>query len=241
MLRMRELERATGVGRETIRYYIREGLLPEPERRGRNVALYPESFVERIRTIKDLQRTRFLPLQVIKAVINSGAAPSAEQTRALMELDGRVFAPTSAGATGEPARAVAERAGVSDSDLLALAAVGVITLERGPDGEEVVTSDDAEVVAAWGAMRAAGFVEELGFSPADLRVHAGMLDVLVGEELRLFTGRIKGQSAERSAAMAEAGIEQVGRILACVRRKKILDAIEAAAAERSRSRRIRSA
>ena len=42
-MRMRDLERATGVGRETIRFYIREGLLPEPERPGRNVAWYDAS------------------------------------------------------------------------------------------------------------------------------------------------------------------------------------------------------
>ena len=29
-VKMKDLERATGVSRETIRYYIREGLLPEP-------------------------------------------------------------------------------------------------------------------------------------------------------------------------------------------------------------------
>ena len=39
-MKMAELERRSGVGRETIRYYIREGLLPEPERRARNVAVY---------------------------------------------------------------------------------------------------------------------------------------------------------------------------------------------------------
>ena len=37
-MKMAELERRSGVGRETIRYYIREGLLPERERRARNVA-----------------------------------------------------------------------------------------------------------------------------------------------------------------------------------------------------------
>ena len=39
-MKMKELERETGVGRETIRFYIREGLLPEPERPKRNVAAY---------------------------------------------------------------------------------------------------------------------------------------------------------------------------------------------------------
>ena len=31
-MKMKELEARTGVGREAIRFYIREGLLPEPER-----------------------------------------------------------------------------------------------------------------------------------------------------------------------------------------------------------------
>ena len=41
------------VGRETIRFYIQSGLLPQPERRGRNVALYDTSFVDRIRLINE--------------------------------------------------------------------------------------------------------------------------------------------------------------------------------------------
>ena len=54
-MRMRELEKASGVGRETIRYYIREGLLPEPTRASRNSAFYSESHVARLRAIKRLQ------------------------------------------------------------------------------------------------------------------------------------------------------------------------------------------
>ncbi len=54
MLKMKDLERMNGVGRETIRYYIHEGLLPEPERPARNVAWYSEEFVERIDAIKEL-------------------------------------------------------------------------------------------------------------------------------------------------------------------------------------------
>ena len=64
-LKMKDLERATGVGRETIRFYIREGLLPEPARPGRNVAWYDGAFIERIQLIKELQQKRFLPLHAI--------------------------------------------------------------------------------------------------------------------------------------------------------------------------------
>ena len=31
-MKMKELETRTGVGREAIRFYIREGLLPDPEK-----------------------------------------------------------------------------------------------------------------------------------------------------------------------------------------------------------------
>ena len=45
---MRDLERASGVGRETIRYYIGLGLLPEPARPKPNVADYGEEHVSRL-------------------------------------------------------------------------------------------------------------------------------------------------------------------------------------------------
>ena len=59
--------------REAIRFYIREGLLPDPERPARNVAYYDPSCVERILLIKELQQKRYLPLSVIKAIV---AAPT---------------------------------------------------------------------------------------------------------------------------------------------------------------------
>ena len=72
---MRELELETGVGRETIRFYIREGLLPQPDRPARNVALYDESFVERIRLINELKTKRYLPLQVIRRILAESEGP----------------------------------------------------------------------------------------------------------------------------------------------------------------------
>ncbi len=47
-MKMRDLERRTGIGRETIRYYIRFGLLPEPVRPKRNVADYTDEHVRRL-------------------------------------------------------------------------------------------------------------------------------------------------------------------------------------------------
>ena len=59
-MKMRELERRTGVNRETIRVYLREGLLKAPLRPKANVAEYDESHVQGILAIRELQRTRGL-------------------------------------------------------------------------------------------------------------------------------------------------------------------------------------
>ncbi len=68
-MKIRDLVRRTGVSKETVHYYIREGLLPRPRKRGRNTAEYDERFVERILLVKELQDNHFLPLSVIRSVI----------------------------------------------------------------------------------------------------------------------------------------------------------------------------
>ena len=69
---MRELAEAAGVSAGTIKHYLREGLLPEPVKTSRNMAWYPREFVERVKLIKQLQEERFLPLKVIKEVLEHG-------------------------------------------------------------------------------------------------------------------------------------------------------------------------
>jgi len=68
-LKIRDLVQHTMVSRETVHFYIREGLLPKPRKRGRNTAEYDDSYAERIRFIKELQERYFLPLAVIKNIL----------------------------------------------------------------------------------------------------------------------------------------------------------------------------
>jgi DNA-binding transcriptional MerR regulator len=71
LYKISDLSRQTGVPTATIKFYLREGLLPPATvKTGRNMAYYDHSFVDRIRFIKELQKKRFLPLDVIKAVLN---------------------------------------------------------------------------------------------------------------------------------------------------------------------------
>src|SRR5688572_33166554 len=71
LLKISELAVQAEVPVATVRHYLREGLLPEPVKTSRNMAYYPPEFVERIRLIKQLQEERFMPLRVIREVLDS--------------------------------------------------------------------------------------------------------------------------------------------------------------------------
>ena len=65
-MKIGELVKRTGVPKETIHYYIREGLLRKPRKSGSNVAEYTEGHVERILLVKELRDIFFLPIHDIK-------------------------------------------------------------------------------------------------------------------------------------------------------------------------------
>jgi DNA-binding transcriptional MerR regulator len=86
LLKIGELAERAGVSPGTVRHYLREGLLPKPVKTSRNMAWYPPQFVDRIELIKRLQDERFMPLRVIREVLEDDP----ERVRALIELDERI-------------------------------------------------------------------------------------------------------------------------------------------------------
>lgn len=58
-LRIGDVARQGGVNLQTIRYYEREGLLPEPPRLASGYRVFPESAVRRVRFIKRAQELGF--------------------------------------------------------------------------------------------------------------------------------------------------------------------------------------
>lgn len=219
---MQDLERATGVGRETIRFYVREGLLPEPERPARNVAYYDTACVERIRLIKELQQKRFLPLHVIKAVLAADVAPSRREVEALLQLDGRLSPSGEAGGrvpSSERLSALAERTGVPVREIRELAGAGAIEILT-RDGDHWVDGSGVAVVEVLAEARRAGFTTERGFGPEQIRLYVDMLRLLAREELRVFTRAVGGGlDADRAVRMAEEGIALGNRLIAVLRRQ----------------------
>jgi DNA-binding transcriptional MerR regulator len=223
-LKMKDLERLTGVGRETIRYYIREGLLPEPERPSRNVAWYDQRFVERLVLIKELQHKRYLPLHVIRRLVSGDRIPPPAEIEALLQLGGKLLPTAPAGPPRKPRRVteVANRLGLTAKEIRRLAAAGLFEIETRA-GNQWLGATAVRMAELWARLRDAGFVEALGFTPENLRLYVDMIRWLAREELRIFGRGIAGQvDADTSAAMAEVGIEAVNEMLALLRRETLL-------------------
>jgi DNA-binding transcriptional MerR regulator len=68
-LKIGEIARKSGVPPSTIRYYVRQGLLPEPTKVNKSMAFYDEGCIEKIQAIRHLQETRYFPLSVIKNIL----------------------------------------------------------------------------------------------------------------------------------------------------------------------------
>ena len=241
-LKMKDLEARTGVGRETIRFYIREGLLPEPERPARNVAWYDEAFVERIRFIKELQEKRYLPLSVIRRIVADDEELSRAEVDALLELDGKLFpqvegAPASA---GESVASASRRCDIPERDIRAFAATRAIeiTKKRGADWLE---PSSLQIVEIWAELRRAGFTPDAGFHPDQYGIYVDMVEWLAREELRLFTKGVAGRvTGEAAVDMAERAIDLVGQIIVQLRKNTLLRLIAEGDVEPARRGRKRA-
>jgi MerR family copper efflux transcriptional regulator len=85
-LKSGELAKQANVNSETLRYYEREGLLPEPERTDSGYRLYADEDVKRVRFIKRAQELGF-SLKEIKELLalKLDASQSASEVKRLTE------------------------------------------------------------------------------------------------------------------------------------------------------------
>jgi DNA-binding transcriptional MerR regulator len=225
LLRMRELADAAGVSAGTIKHYLREGLLPEPVRTSRNMAWYPLEFVERVKLIKQLQEERFLPLKVIKEVLEDGKGEGGPQRlRALIELEDRVLERALSGqdSKGLTATEVKRRYGLPDEALERLEKLKVLTPKR-RNGSKRYGADDVQIIEAVSRMRSSGYSEALGFTVYDTLIYKRHLERLVHEEVDVMMERVAGEmDAGEAAELLERAVEPMRDLIAAMRAKLLI-------------------
>jgi len=216
LLKMSELADRSGVSAGTIKHYLREGLLPEPVKTSRNMAYYPPEFVERIRLIKRLQEGRFMPLKLIKGVLDEDP----DRAHAMVELEDRILErATATQEQGRVSRAEVRRRFEIPAEVLdRLEAIDVLTPNtRG------YSSDDVAIIAAISRFRAGGYDEALGFTVYDTLRYREALGPLVDEEVRTLLERLAGEvDVERAAEIIAAGADPLRELIGAMHSKLLL-------------------
>jgi DNA-binding transcriptional MerR regulator len=198
-MKMRELEIRTGLNRETIRVYLRNGLVPEPGRPKHNVADYDESHVTAIIAVRDLQRDSRLTLNQIKDVLSGQQNGRRIEAGAFQNLEALVA--TRVGVDDRQVTIASLRKvwPQADEDARAFGAMGLVEIietRKGP----ALSVTDSRIVTIWGEMRAAGYDDSLGFSPDILTFYKEPAESIARQETRLFIERVEGKMDDQAAA-----------------------------------------
>ncbi|WP_374387922.1 MerR family transcriptional regulator [Sandaracinobacter sp.] len=217
-MRMRELERASGVSRETIRFYIREGLLPEPDRTHRNSATYSDEHLARLLTIRRLKDERFLPLSVIRSLF-AGDQPGWLEPQMLPEIDHLLRARLDAEGERLDAVAFALANGADPDHLADSIAAGVIA----PSADGTISPRDQRILRLLIDAAKVGFTRERGYAGTDMGRVAAVMHELADIELKEFFANVAPHVGELEAVdMAERGIGILNQLMAELFTREVL-------------------
>lgn len=202
-LTIRQLIARAGVTAPTVHHYVALGLLPEPERPHRRMAYYDPACVERIAQIKALQADRFLPLGVIKKLLDEG---SSERLR---EADLRLLHGMDVADRREPREQVLRRYPLSDTVVKALVRQGLLS-----QGGKPFTVDEVAIVGAVHAMRQAGLDGRMGFSIDQMGFYPMILAKLIDHEFATFNEKVLGRvPPDEQVRLATASIDASSKLL----------------------------
>ena len=227
LVKISELSRRSGVSSATIKYYIREGLLPEPPlRTSRNMAWYDPSIVPRIKAIKELQRTRFLPLKVIRKILDGvESAPSNDVVVKEVEQVLRRTAPAAV-----KRRTTLEEDGVDPVDMDWLTKIGIISPGTDENGDEIFDAEDLALINVLIKARAAGIRSDM-LPPDILLPYMDAIKNLVRMELQMFRMGVLPRAEVNLPEIIEAGAELSEQLVLLLRRKLLLPTLKAIIAE----------
>jgi DNA-binding transcriptional MerR regulator len=203
LLRMGALAEASGVPAATIKHYLREGLLPQPVKTSRNMAWYSPEYVDRIKLIKRLQEERYLPLNVIKRILEN----EPDQVAARLELGDTLLERSQqlAGGKGITRKQAIAKLGLPDEVLDGFERIGAIE-PLGSNKSPRYSQPDAEFLAAIAEFRESGYGEALGFTVYDALIYMRHMEALARDEVDVISEKLPGKlSADDAADLIERG------------------------------------
>jgi len=221
LVKMSELVRLSEVPAPTIKHYIREGLLPPPAlRTSRNMAYYDPEIVPRIKQIKELQKNQFLPLTVIRDLLEG--APSGGTEREMIEAVARVLEANSSASVATSEELM--KAGLTDNDLTWMIANGFAEIDEGSDNAPSFSGDSLELLMAIAELRGRG-ITTAQVPIETLSKYAELIHDLVEFEASLYRAHIAGRGNRTLSDRTEVAVTTSEKVVTLLRRKALIPAL----------------
>ena len=226
LLKMSAFAKRAGVPIPTIKHYLREGLLPEPVRTSRNMAYYDAALIPRVRAIKRLQHEQFLPLKVIRQVLDRIDEEDLHDDLMMEATIARVLGDQASRAT-ITRRQLIEQEGVRHSDLDLLEKLGIIHPE-GEGDQGVYRGDDVALMQVMNQARRAGLNSKM--LPVEvLGDYVKALTNLARVELELFRRGVMPAAGDDLPKLTEIATTLSERLVVLLRRKLLLPTLRSLA------------
>ena len=186
---MKELSEITEVSSGTIRYYIQQGLLPQPHKPHKNMAYYDPSYVDKIILIKNLQEKHYLPLDVIKIILEDNSY-DANKAKSWLDQSGTISWLELENIENIQLKMTKEElmaySGLDMNDIISGTEYNMLV----PDENGYYDHENIKLACLAAEFRKMGLTVERGFTIEFLVLHYELFEFIVKKEVDIFAKNI---------------------------------------------------
>jgi hypothetical protein len=189
-LKIGEIAKKSGVPPSTIRYYVRQGLLPEPDKVNKSMAYYDERCIESILAIRHLQERKYFPLTVIRNILRRmDQGLSLEEAEAIEDA---VFGaqPVTPDNVMDKAQFL-EASGLTNDELLIALKIGLMIPYLQEKGRTLYNQEDVRF-----AREVLKKIISFGQDLHDLSFYVELGNQIVENEMNLRKAAVRGKSQQ---------------------------------------------
>lgn len=194
-VKISEIAKKSGVPLSSIRYYVREGLLPPPEKVNKKMAYYDEGCIDRLKVIQHLQEKRFFPLVLIKNILRR-----MDEGFSLQEaerLEDEVFRSQNGVAKGFIDREMLlAQTGLTNKQLKEAESLGILIPCVNEDGKTLYDNDDVRI----GRDNLRQLID-LGFELQEMEFFVKLGEEIIEKEMELRNKIVSNKTVQENIAI----------------------------------------
>lgn len=189
-IKIGELARKSGVPISTIHFYVKEGLLPPPEKVNKKMAYYDEACLKKLEAIQHLKEKRYYPLAIIKNILRR--IDDGFTFDEAVVVEDALFDPMAEGEEGVVGRSeFLKLTGLKSEQLDEVERIGLVMPYFKEGGKILYNQDDVKI-----AREAIAQVYRFGLDPRDFRFYLDLGHQITDQEVKLRRKVTSGLSAK---------------------------------------------